>query len=1342
MLKTTIYAICVLFACTLSAADLKVGNMLPNGSFETSSGWTFKDSQLTAENPYQGKYCVEITNLDDKKRPSIISDFISYQDGPVTVSAWLKADKVVPGKKDWNIGLAHIYFYDKDKKLLPPHSCFKSIKGSTNWQLARRTYYPPETKKSKWQSIRPGTKYIRLEFMLSNCTGKLFVDEVKLVGKLPAEKQKKQSDKSALSASEKAEYQRLLLATRKASKIKNIPKTEIIIEDVKLAPYKKIQKNFPNVPKLEIKGGDIYRNGKPSMLIGVETHFRLYPFMYKLLGMDYIVLAISDRANTDIEKLGPRKYRVSWRDYSWMRTMLKMLADQGLWAYIDFWIGGPFPRDEFASMLIQDPPQHFIWLRFSNPLSRRYLYNYTKSLAKICREYPVFAYELLNEIMYTSPYHPDNLKLFRKDMKKKYSTIGKANKAWGTGFKSFTQVIPPKKGGVIGNLQNLPKGFSQNLFYEYTNFSERFLAKQISDWRKELKKYDPEGLVLVQATNNMWLDYNNQGVNPELMIDSEDALGCECGITYIPQPGDSAEEESIKKMTLRLMTRDVWRSVSPHKPIIDGESPLSTSVPPPAKPIIQLAGQWKFKSLASDTGIKETKRRPEKRGATADWSKITFNDESWKPVKVPGMWGRQGFPNTYIGLYRKTFTMSRKHGNAYLTGKRLSDYADIYVNGQLVHMTNHWDEDFCINVTKLLKPDEKNVIAIKLFNKYHNSGMYWGGIRGSIELTSAPNYLVPMTPGQMRSFIWSSAVHGYGAVTLTYFYSGEGITYPFALFNHTRVSREAMKAVPKIKKELESVAEIVLPRPRIKGKVGLFYPFEYFRYHVPESTVEMLRAPLSGALLDYYNTLLFSQVPFDMVTSKQILAGKANKYKALLFRKADMVAPGVVAKLVEYVNNGGIVIVDGNSLKYSEDFLRPENNLSPLFNASHKGKAYHVKSNIPRNKRKTLIGKILEDNGITGDIKVTGGKNIEAHEFTSKGKRVWYLNNWGAECMATLLPLNKFASEQSYNVCDVVTGRMVFRKTGKVLNMGTKLKLPSQSPVILLVEEAGKAPLPLQTLSPKHQEILSKVWNHSPDAPVKVLVDCMRSTLYSPVRAPSLVWLLEKNGFQVVNSVERIESKVKTANKDKLGSSELRKFNILYLPGVPAVGATRGYSRTELASIKKFVKDGGSLLLSGQFMRGPHGHMSNGYASKVAEMFGVKILRDAVYDPEQHILGEPRFVVYKNISGHLIANGVKKLETMGMAPLRIVSKNAIPIVRSGLSSRSSVNRKGNIPAIAALEYGKGRVVIMGDASWTLPSMLSRSDNAQLILNIFNWLAHKPVKIVPRKHLQDLVNVDF
>jgi hypothetical protein len=94
-----------------------------------------------------------------------------------------------------------------------------------------------------------------------------------------------------------------------------------------------------------------------------------------------------------------------------------------------------------------------------------------------------------------------------------------------------------------------------------------------------------------------------------------------------------------------------------------------------------------------------------------------------------------------------------------------------------------------------------------------------------------------MTPGQMRSFIWSSAVHGYGAVTLTYFYSGEGITYPFALFNHTRVSREAMKAVPKIKKELESVAEIVLPRPRIKGKVGLFYPFEYFRYHVPESIV-------------------------------------------------------------------------------------------------------------------------------------------------------------------------------------------------------------------------------------------------------------------------------------------------------------------------------------------------------------------------------------------------------------------------------------------------------------------------------------------------------------------------
>jgi hypothetical protein len=46
---------------------------------------------------------------------------------------------------------------------------------------------------------------------------------------------------------------------------------------------------------------------------------------------------------------------------------------------------------------------------------------------------------------------------------------------------------------------------------------------------------------------------------------------------------------------------------------------------------------------------------------------------------------------------------------------------------------------------------------------------------------------------------------------------------------------------------------------------------------------------------------------------------------------------------------------------------------------------------------------------------------------------------------------------------------------------------------------------------------------------------------------------------------------------------------------------------------------------------------------------------------------------------------------------------------------------------------------MGDASWMLPNALVKADNAQLALNIFNWLAKRPIKIEDRKKLLEIID---
>jgi len=1419
------HSLCVnlIIIAGIMSLNAKEVNLAANGNFEspiTEKGfWKLnKGAVQVTDEFFKGKSAVKITRTtpEGNIRHSLLSDFMPYNDSPVKISAWWKGKNITPGKKSWHIALFHVYFFNKDKKRVGSHSAVSSLKGDSNWAQCKRTYYPTTAKKDRWHTIPDGTKYIQIEFLLLGCTGILWVDNVKVISKatpqaIPQETIKK-VDLSKMTASEKAEYQRLLLATRKPKKDRSVKKSlnKLVFDDVKLSPSTPWRGKYPKIPKMKVENGNIYLNGKPSMLIGVETHFRLYPFMYKLLGLDFVVLAISDAGHTKLNKIDNRTYKVSWKNYKWLDTMLDSLAREGIWAYLDFWMGGIAVRKNFPEMIIQDPPQHFIWLRMTNQNVKRYINNFSKSIAQFSRNYPIMGYEFMNEIMYTSPYHPVNLKMFRQEMLKKYSTITKANKIWETSFKSFAEVVPPKKGGVSGMKLTLPKNFSQTLFCDYTKFSERLLAKHIFDWRKAFRKYEPNGMTFVQAINGMWMDYGNQGVNPELMIDSEDALGCEAGITFIPQPTGAESLKLIKNMVLRLMTRDVWRSVSPNKPLIDGESPLSVAMPPASKALLDIHGSWKFKSFAADKGINEKKKYFD--AADNDpaklWTKLNYNDSKWSDIKVPSMWGKAGFKKTYIGLYRKTFAMPNYNGPVYLSGKRLSDFAHVYINGHLVKKTKIWSEEFCADISKYVRPGKQNVIALRIYNKYFGGGMYWGGVRGSIELVKSSTKMVPLTPGQMRSYFWASAVHGYSATAITYFYSGEGTDYPFALFNPTYISIDAIKAVPVIKEEIKSVAEIVLPRPRIKGKVGLLYPFEAFRYHIHNDAVKMLQAPLSKDLLDYYQAVLFSQIPLDMVTSQQILDGKADKYQALIFRMAAMTKPGVIAKVKSFVEQGGIAIIDHGSLEKEDRFYKKvdasgltgiktkqtfSKNRKVLFNGlkfpvqktvkrksdnlsgisisnisakviaeyadgspaitvkqQGKGRVYYIGCELPYEARKSLLNILLKKNNITADLKIAAknglGGFVEGHMFKRDKRQVWVLNNWGEKCEIKIAPTK--LSDSKYRLREMVSGKQLKSPSGaklwtkaQLLN-GLSMKLPSQDPRILLLEDANVKALPRLTLSKKHQAVLDKSWERSPKAKTKILIDCKRSSIYSKVRTPSLTWLLENQGFQSINSVSRLGKDIKFTNKDITGSASLADFNILMLPGIPAIGGVRGYSSKELETIKNYVKNGGGLFLSGQFHRGPHGHMSSAYASKVAKLFGVKILRSAISDTSAHIMNETRFITCKDITKGELGSGVKVFQSMGMAPLKISGKGIETVVASSSKAVSAGYRNKNIPAIVALKYGKGRVIIAGDASWLQPQALIRDDNAQLALNILNWLAKRPIKVMNKSKLKKLIDTSL
>ena len=92
--------------------------------------------------------------------------------------------------------------------------------------------------------------------------------------------------------------------------------------------------------------------------------------------------------------------------------------------------------------------------------------------------------------------------------------------------------------------------------------------------------------------------------------------------------------------------------------------------------------------------------------------------------------------------------------------------------------------------------------------------------------------------------------------------------------------------IPSVKREIESVSEIVLPRPRIKGQVALYYPLETFRAYIPDTMARRARAPLNRDLVRLYGALLASGYPVGVVFSKDVTANQSGRYKALFIKNA------------------------------------------------------------------------------------------------------------------------------------------------------------------------------------------------------------------------------------------------------------------------------------------------------------------------------------------------------------------------------------------------------------------------------------------------------------------------
>jgi sialate O-acetylesterase len=132
-------------------------------------------------------------------------------------------------------------------------------------------------------------------------------------------------------------------------------------------------------------------------------------------------------------------------------------------------------------------------------------------------------------------------------------------------------------------------------------------------------------------------------------------------------------------------------------------------------------------------------------GDNAEWKESDVKDSEWEKIMVPYFWEAQGFHN-YDGYawYRKTFFLPQDYPEedmVLLLGK-IDDYDQTFVNGVKVGSTGYQSNDR-INLrddaayqqvrnypvpASILKPGEFNTIAIRVYDKYVDGGIYEGPI--------------------------------------------------------------------------------------------------------------------------------------------------------------------------------------------------------------------------------------------------------------------------------------------------------------------------------------------------------------------------------------------------------------------------------------------------------------------------------------------------------------------------------------------------------------------------------------------------------------------------------------
>jgi hypothetical protein len=178
----------------------------------------------------------------------------------------------------------------------------------------------------------------------------------------------------------------------------------------------------------------------------------------------------------------------------------------------------------------------------------------------------------------------------------------------------------------------------------------------------------------------------------------------------------------------------------------------------------------------------------------------------------------------------------------------------------------------------------------------------------------------------------------------------------------------------------------------------------------------------------------------------------------------------------------------------------------------------------------------------------------------------------------------------------------------------------------------------------------------------------------------------------------------------------------------------RFMSDAERDALIEWVRQGGGLFITAEHT---NAHYMGDVFNRIAKDLPVKARFDAICDTELAHPSSPCWIAFADFTKHPVTEGVSDYSFYNGCSLDteygvIWSSNqswsdrfnpkAAPI-HNGNKRRDNGEQPGPLAGVAAFEFGKGRVVVIGDHNALTNTALYKGDHHRFAMNAIRWLAH-------------------